>query len=203
MARIRLTKQELKKQREDLDRYERFLPTLTLKKLQLQIERNRVRQAVDEKRAREKEKREALEDWVAVFGEEAGISDMIGIEQVDTESGNVAGLEVPFFRGVRFQETSYDLFTTPLWVDRALSEVKELLSLREEIRILEIQLKRLEQELRTTVQRVNLFEQVKIPEARENIRAIRVFLGDQQAAAVVRGKISKAKTARRTERSEG
>ena len=51
----------------------------------------------------------------------------------------------------------------------------------------------LENELRATSQRVNLFEKVKIPEAKENIRVIGVFLGDQQTAAVVRGKISKKK----------
>ena len=51
----------------------------------------------------------------------------------------------------------------------------------------------LEKELRTTSQRVNLFAKVKIPEAKENIRVIQVYLGDQQTAAVVRGKISKKK----------
>jgi V/A-type H+-transporting ATPase subunit D len=40
---------------------------------------------------------------------------------------------------------------------------------------------------------VNLFEKVKIPESNELIRMIRIFLGDQQTAAVVRGKISKSK----------
>ena len=38
-----------------------------------------------------------------------------------------------------------------------------------------------------------LFEKVKIPEARENIRRIQIYLGDQQTAAVVRGKIAKRK----------
>ena len=55
------------------------------------------------------------------------------------------------------------------------------------------QVQLLEAELRTTSQRVNLFEKVKIPEARENIRVIQVFIGDQQTAAVVRGKIAKKK----------
>ena len=48
-------------------------------------------------------------------------------------------------------------------------------------------------ELRTTTQRVNLFEKVKIPEAKENIRIIRIFMGDQQTAAVARSKIAKGK----------
>ena len=51
----------------------------------------------------------------------------------------------------------------------------------------------LQKELRTTVQRVNLFEKVKIPEAKENIRVISIYLQDQQTAAVVRGKIAKRK----------
>jgi V/A-type H+-transporting ATPase subunit D len=55
------------------------------------------------------------------------------------------------------------------------------------------QIRLLEKELRTTSQRVNLFEKVKIPEAKENIRVIGIYLGDQQTAAVVRGKIAKKK----------
>ena len=48
-------------------------------------------------------------------------------------------------------------------------------------------------ERRLTSQRVNLFEKVKIPEAKENIRMISIYLGDQQTSAVVRGKIAKKK----------
>ena len=55
------------------------------------------------------------------------------------------------------------------------------------------QVELLERELRTTAQRVNLFEKVKIPEAKENIRVIGIYLGDQQTSAVVRGKIAKKK----------
>ena len=39
------------------------------------------------------------------------------------------------------------------------------------------QVELLEQELRSTAQRVNLFEKVKIPEAKENIRVIGIYLG--------------------------
>ncbi|MCX5669743.1 MAG: hypothetical protein NTU94_00260, partial [Planctomycetota bacterium] len=43
------------------------------------------------------------------------------------------------------------------------------------------------------IQRVNLFEKIKIPEAREAIRVIRIRLGDEMTAAVGRAKIAKAK----------
>ena len=50
-------------------------------------------------------------------------------------------------------------------------------------------------ELTKIVQRVNLFEKVKIPEAKENIRRIRIQLGDEMTAAVGRAKIAKNKLA--------
>ena len=42
-------------------------------------------------------------------------------------------------------------------------------------------------------QRVNLFEKVKIPEAKEAIRLIKISLGDQMTNAVGRSKIVKNK----------
>ena len=61
------------------------------------------------------------------------------------------------------------------------------------IKTLQEQMDLLGKELRTTSQRVNLFEKVKIPEAKENIRRISIYLGDQDTSAVVRGKIAKRK----------
>jgi V/A-type H+-transporting ATPase subunit D len=59
--------------------------------------------------------------------------------------------------------------------------------------VLQEQTRLLREELRITTQRVNLFEKVKIPETKTNIRIIQIHLGDQQTAAVVRGKIAKNK----------
>jgi V/A-type H+/Na+-transporting ATPase subunit D len=41
---------------------------------------------------------------------------------------------------------------------------------------------------------VNLFEKVKIPECKEAIRVIKIAIGDEQTAAVTRGKIAKSRT---------
>jgi V/A-type H+-transporting ATPase subunit D len=203
MARVKLTIQELKRQRDGLKRYRRFLPTLTLKKLQLQIQLNKRRSLFEEKLKEEEGRLEAFRTWIAVMGEEAGITGIIGIEAIEEDTTNVAGVEIPLLKGVRFKRIEYDLFTTPLWVDRAVEELKRLLSLRVEILTIQEQLRLLEEELQTTIQRVNLFEKIKIPEALENIRSIQVFLGDQQTAAVVRGKISKKKISLRAEASHG
>ena len=83
--------------------------------------------------------------------------------------------------------------TAPLWVDTALVKLREIARLDALESTQRKRVECLEKELRSTSQRVNLFEKVKIPEAKENIRVIGVYLGDQQTAAVVRGKISKKK----------
>ena len=84
----------------------------------------------------------------------------------------------------------------PLWLDAGVDKVKELAVLDAQIHVLGRQAALLGEELRVTSQRVNLFETVKIPEARENIRRVQIYLGDEQTAAVVRGKIAKAKLVR-------
>ena len=71
-----------------------------------------------------------------------------------------------------------------------LREIARLYAL---VKTLRTQVELLERELRSTAQRVNLFEKVKIPAARENIRVIGIYLGYQQPSAVVRGTIAKKK----------
>jgi V/A-type H+-transporting ATPase subunit D len=83
------------------------------------------------------------------------------------------------------------LYSKPLWIDLAADRMEKALSYDLEADVLDEQVRLLNLELRVTTQRVNLFEKVKIPETKANIKRISVYLGDQQVAAVVRGKISK------------
>ena len=197
MSKIKLSTQELKRQKEDLKRYRRFLPTLILKKLQVQIELNKVKRALTKKINDGQKLREEIRSWIAVLGEEAGIRSILKIDSLETDSRNVAGVEVPVLKAVRFKKIDYDLYTTPLWMDKAVETLKGLMTIEAEILFLQKQIELLERELRTTIQRVNLFEKIKIPETINNIRRIQIFLGDQQTAGVVRGKISKSKISKR------
>lgn len=199
MAGVRLTKNELKKQKDSLKRFKRYLPTLQLKKQQLQMVIRKVEQKKQELEKLQAEAHEKLEQWVHVFGEnpvfaEGGrVEDLVSITEVEYEKGNIAGVNIPVYGGIRFEEAAYDFLAYPLWVDRGIEALKELAELYAQISTLEKQIKLLQRELRTTSQRVNLFEKVKIPEAEHVIRLIQIYLGDQQTAAVVRGKIAKNK----------
>lgn len=196
MAKIKLTKNEQKKQKDALKRYLRYLPTLMLKKQQLQLEIRRVESQQQARLTDRSALTRELESWVSVFGEQSDLAPLLHLGALHTEAGNIAGVDIPLFQSVETEEKPYDLFLTPLWVDAALEIMRKLAALDAEVAVLSKQARLLGEELRITSQRVNLFEKVKIPEARENIRKIQIYLGDQQTAAVVRGKIAKSKLLR-------
>ncbi len=197
MAKIKHTKTEMKAQREALQRFERFLPMLQLKKQQLQAEILRIESELDENQRKNEQAEAELAPWVKLFSEAAAdaLREHVEPEEVVLDQGNIAGVDIPLFREVRFKSAALDLFETPPWFDDGIEMLRRLRSLRVERATLRQQRDAIAEELRVTAQRVNLFEKVKIPEARENIRVIKVFLGDEQTAAVVRGKFAKSRAA--------
>ena len=195
MGKLKLTRVELKRQKDSLSRFERYLPTLMLKKQQLQVEIRRVQRELEERTAEMHRLTAEVHEWAGVMAESADPGDFIQLTARRVGKGNIAGVDIPVFEGVEFEIARYDLYATPLWVDTAVSRLRDYATLKVVTAVLEGQRRALREELRITTQRVNLFEKVKIPETRENIRRIRIFLGDQQTAAVVRGKISKSKLA--------
>lgn len=196
---IKLTKNEQKVQKDLLKQYQRYLPTLQLKKQQLQQVIMTTRAELAQKEAERVQMIGNLDDWVAVFAENAifdedkSIDTLVQPETVICRDENIAGVTVPKFEELKFKDVEYDVDDYPLWVDTALVKLREIARLDALVSTLRKQEALLEKELRSTSQRVNLFEKVKIPEAKENIRVIGVYLGDQQTAAVVRGKISQKK----------
>lgn len=195
MAKIKLTKGELKKQRDCLKQYLRYLPTLQLKKQQLQMEILHQTTLLDEKIRAEQAKRSACEVWSGLLKADPGIDINSWLKPKEVIAGlkNIAGVDLPVFERVEFALPEYDLFVYPLWVDSAIELLRQLVSLRKEIEVIRKEIEILRQELRITAQRVNLFEKVKIPEAQEAIRLIKIYLGDQLSNAVGRSKIAKRK----------
>ncbi|MBU1726251.1 MAG: V-type ATP synthase subunit D [Candidatus Omnitrophica bacterium] len=194
MAKIKLTKGELKRQRDALRQYERYLPTLQLKKQQLQLEILFQITILTERKHLESKKRDAIRPWIAVLADPGtDISQWIKPKDVATQLKNIAGVDIPVFVKAQFVSAEYDLFSTPLWVDAAIEALRVLVSLEKEVATIEEGVHILRHELRITTQRVNLFEKVKIPQAREAIRLIRIYIGDQMANAVGRSKIAKRK----------
>jgi len=190
---IRLTQGELKRQRDSLRQYERYLPTLQLKKQQLQLEILHQQRSRTERENSLAAWEETAKEWLGLLIEAPEIGQWIVPERIIATRKNIAGVDVPVFIRVDFVPAEYDLFTTPLWVDTGLERLRERVSLGEELSILEQGINILRHELRITTQRVNLFEKIKIPEAKEAIRVIKIAMGDRMTSAVGRSKIAKNK----------
>lgn len=198
MAKIKYTKTEQKNQQDALKQFRRFLPTLQLKKQQLQLE---VRQSLERVSAN----REAMAALTAklselfnFFGnikEAEFFASKVEVSEVVAGTANIAGITIPVFEKVDFAPLQWDLMETPWHTDDCIAALKEMISLRAAGKILEKQYALLLAELVSTTQRVNLFEKVKIPECKENIRRIRIYMSDQETSAVARSKIAKKKGA--------
>jgi V/A-type H+/Na+-transporting ATPase subunit D len=197
MNRVRASKHELKRQRDALARYRRYLPTLRLKQQQLQVELRRIELAVQAASEAEASMRREVDAWIELWSEPQGLDGYLTLTEVRSGETSVAGVSLPTLEGLSWRRRTPSPAATPPWVDDAVLALERLTELRLQRRTLAEQRSRLADELRLTSQRVNLFEKVKIPEAEEALRIIRIALGDLQAAEVVRAKIAKAKSTQR------
>jgi V/A-type H+-transporting ATPase subunit D len=190
----KFNKTALKGQRDSLAKYQKFLPILLLKKMQLQLVIRQLEPVLETKRRELEATVASIKPWGGLLSDETlDIEDYLQVEEVRIKKDNIAGVEIPEFDQVLYRDIPYSLFATPGWLDKALLVLRQLVSVREELRVLLEKEALLKEELRTTTQRVNLFEKKLIPELRENIRKIKIFLGDDETAAVGRAKLAKAK----------
>jgi V/A-type H+-transporting ATPase subunit D len=102
MAKVKLTKNELKRQKDDLARFTRYLPTLELKKKQLLLEINKIQNHFERVVSEIESNDKKVAAWVDVFAEEVDLEPLIGIEDIKISNGNIAGIEIPIFEEVIF-----------------------------------------------------------------------------------------------------
>ncbi|SCA62790.1 V-type ATP synthase subunit D [Chlamydiales bacterium SCGC AG-110-P3] len=195
MADVKLTKNELRIQQIRLGQLLKYLPTLQLKKAMLQVEVNDARIEIERLEVEYAQKRTESEEWVALLSQRTSVDPRgaTKVQRVRRRYENIAGVDVPYFEGVDFEAMHYSLFETPPWVDGVVSGLRRLAERRAEIEVVGEKKTALERELREVSIRVNLFEKILIPRARGNIKKIKVFLGDQELAAVSQAKVAKGK----------
>lgn len=201
MTVLKLTKNELRTQQNRLNQFQRYLPTLQLKKAMLQFEVNNAQMEIAILHEEFAESRIRVEEFSPLLLEKSSCNVVLyaDVLHVKKRYENIAGVEIPIFDKVVFKEPEYFLFDTPIWTDRATELLRDFVSIREKITVAEEKRRALEKELREVSIRVNLFEKVLIPRSQENIKKIRIFLGDQQLAAVAQAKVAKRKIAKRKE----
>lgn len=200
MARIPLSKSQLAREKENLAAYGRYLPALDLKRQQLMAERNRARQDLIRLR-------EDLRALIARVGVEMpmlaerriDLKGLVRVESLSLGTRNVAGVRLPVLDSVELRVAPYSPLVRPHWVDAVAHRLTEAIRLHLELDVAERCAAALDKALTKVTQRVNLFEKILTPQAKENIRRILVYLGDAERAAVVGAKLAKRKRAEEAE----
>ena len=205
MAQIKLTKTELRVQQIKLSQLQKYLPTLQLKKAMLQSEVNLSQQEIEQLSAEFDLQDKHICRFSSLFSDRAtnDFFSALTIQHVHKKHENIAGVDIPIFEGVTFMPAEYSLFDSPIWFESAIDAMKHLLITREKIKISQEKKSALEKELREVSIRVNLFEKIMIPRAQQNIKKIKIFLGDQQLTAVSQAKVSKNKIELKNKELEG
>jgi V/A-type H+/Na+-transporting ATPase subunit D len=199
MARLPLNKSSLKQERNRLTIYARFLPSLDLKRRQLMWELRRAERELAEIEVDISRLVESAQDVFALVGSvDMKLTGLVRVRRVDLSEENVVGVRLPRMAAVDVQVAEYSTLAKPFWLDALVDKLRSMLELRARRGVGGERVRRLEQAVRKVTQRVNLFEKVLIPQARENISRIQIHLADAERAAVVRSKIMKANRQQRT-----
>ncbi|MCA9088006.1 MAG: V-type ATP synthase subunit D [Planctomycetaceae bacterium] len=189
-----LNKTALKQERDHLQMYERFLPSLDLKRQQLIAVYQQARVTLA---ATEREFEALVNSQAGLFAllgaSEQDLSGLVKVTSVVAGEENILGSRLPKLEEITFEVTEYSMLSKPFWVDFLVEQLQSVgrTTIRREFERQRVQ--RLEEAVRRITQRVNLFEQVLIPQAKAAIQRIQIFLSDSDRAAVVRSKIAKAK----------
>ena len=193
MAKLSLTKSGLQKQRNELKLYQKLLPSLDLKRMQLTAELNKTRAHCAEVRKKAEELSAHIAEQLPMLADEdIDLSGMLKIEDVTIGIENVVGVKLPKLEDVTYSVFEYSMLARPHWVDALVEKLKDVSRARIEVQVAEERVRDVEQAVRRITQRVNLFEKILIPTAKKNIQRIQIYLGDAERSAVVRSKIAKA-----------
>jgi V/A-type H+-transporting ATPase subunit D len=194
MAHLALNKASLSQQMGQLKTFERYLPSLDLKRRQLMTERAREQAVMDGTRRASEELRVSVAAQLPMLANrEIDLAALVRVQAVRMDEQNILGIRLPHLDAVEVQVRDYGYLAKPHWVDRLVDELTRMLELQVQLAVEHRRVALLDTAVRKVTQRVNLFEKVLIPRARENIRRIRIYLGDAERAAVVRSKIAKRK----------
>jgi V/A-type H+-transporting ATPase subunit D len=194
MSKVALNKSSLAEQRSQLRLFQKFLPSLDLKRQQLLMEQKKARSDLAETVGEMSDLDTSIQALLKPLGAyHIDLAGLVRVESLDIGEQNIVGARLPVVHEVKMQRADYAMLAKPFWVDFLVEHVERMCILRIHRQVKTERLKRLDLQVRKITQRVNLFEKVLIPRAKENIKRIRIGLGEQERSAVVRSKIAKKK----------
>ncbi|MEM7486482.1 MAG: V-type ATP synthase subunit D [Bacteroidota bacterium] len=191
---ILMNKNTLAALKVELKGYITALPVFEMKEQQLKevvqrIENNivRLKQSIAETNTETKK-------WIAVMAEETvDFSNIVEVKHLKTTKREIAGVPIESFENIVFEDIQIDLMDTPLWVDAAIAVVKTQKTNRSMMEMEQKNLELLQEELAEARRMKNALKEVFIPETKDNIRKIEIYLGDVERLAIGCAKLVKKK----------
>jgi V/A-type H+/Na+-transporting ATPase subunit D len=201
MARLQLNKSALAHETTQLRSYQRFLPSLDLKRQQLMAERAKARAEVATLTAQVSELAQSVGKRVPMLAQDGvDLDGLVTLQDYHVKEVNVVGVKLPELDRMVITVRRYSPMAKPQWVDAVAQLLHDMIEARLKVSVAQQRVHIFDKAVDTVTQRVNLFEKVLIPQAKANIKKIRIFLSDEQMQAVVRSKISKRKRAQEMQR---
>lgn len=194
MAKLKLSKQALHHQQEQLKLYKRLLPSLDLKRRQLTMETQKAQQECAEALAALDALQTRIGEELPMLADESlRIKDLIIVKGYQRGEQNVVGVRLPVLESLDCQVADYSLLGTPSWLDLLVQRLKDAKISQLQAEIAAERLDILRVQVRRITQRVNLFEKILIPTTHQNIQRLRIYLGETERSAVVTSKLIKSK----------
>ena len=191
-----LNKGTLAKKKKELTTYKRYLPALELKQQQLMAEQKKERKKLLFIQSEQQKIGVFVEQQLPMLASDHfRLDGLVQLEAWDIQDEYIIGVALPTLKKVIIKKQSYGLLARPHWVDNVVDLQEKAIRLALSYHV---QMKRVEILARATqsaTQRVNLFSKILVPETKQAIKKIQVYVSDSEAAAVVRSKITKKKTA--------
>jgi V/A-type H+-transporting ATPase subunit D len=117
---------------------------------------------------------------------------LIAIKEVEFNTKKVAGVLVPVFGSIIFEEKPYSLFNAPVWFSDGIELLKQLAETGIKAEIETMKLERLERARRKTTQKVKKKKKVQIPGYGDAILKIKRYLEDEESLSKSSQKIMRA-----------
>lgn len=194
MAKVALNKSSMARERENLRLYRKILPSLEMRRQQLIAELARSRKQLEEIGRDLDSFQKGIAQQIPMLADGLiEVSGLVTVESVEIGEENVAGVRLPLLKALKTKVSEYSFLGKPAWVDTLVERLIQATELRLKVQVARQRVRLVEAAERRITQRVNLFDKIMIPRAKQNIKRIQIFLGDADRAAVVRSKIAKRK----------
>jgi len=175
----------------------RALPTLKNKEAALRLEVKKAKDISAELEEKLNVKLQTHSGSAGLWNEFS--TNLLALEDVDFSTKNIAGVKIPVFEGMRFQEKEFSLFAQPAWFPEGISLLKEFVEIVTEKEFFNKKVVLLDHARRKTTQKVNLYEKVQIPGYQDAILKIKRFLEDEENLSKSAQKIVKKRQQKQME----